>query len=136
MSESNEVYVLDSFALLAFLQAEKGMTRVQSVLADVEKGINKVYLSVINLGEVLYIVEREKGMTVAQEVLAAIEQLPIDILPASRETVLEAAHIKANYSIAYADAFTITAAKTKHGVIITGDPEFKSVEALVRIEWI
>lgn len=136
MSESNEDYVLDSFALLAFLQGEKGMTRVQSVLMDVEKGTGKVYFSVINLGEVVYIVEREKGMVIAQEVLAAIEQLPIDILPASRETVLEAAHIKANYSIAYADAFTIVAAMAKRGIIITGDPEFKSVEALVKIEWI
>ena len=72
MSESNEDYVLDSFALLAFLQGEKGMTRVQSVLMDVEKGTGKVYFSVINLGEVLYIVEREKGMVIAQEVLAAI----------------------------------------------------------------
>jgi ribonuclease VapC len=112
------------------------MSIVQSVLMDAEKGACKVFLSVINLGEVLYIIEREKGMAPAQEVLAAIEQLPIDILSAPRETVLEAAHIKANYPMAYADAFTVAAALAQHGSIITGDPEFKSVDALVKIEWI
>jgi predicted nucleic acid-binding protein len=50
--------------------------------------------------------------------------------------VLGAAHIKAHYPVAYADAFVITAAQVHDAVLITGDPEFEVVKDIVRIEWI
>ena len=38
------------------------------------------------------------------------ESLPIEVLPADNQTVLAAAHIKANHPISYADAFVVVAA--------------------------
>jgi len=58
-----------------------------------------------------------------QEVLASIRQLPINILPADEQTVLDAAHIKANHAISYADSFVVVAAMSEGAVILTGDPE-------------
>ncbi|MEA3350058.1 MAG: PIN domain-containing protein [Chloroflexota bacterium] len=72
----------------------------------------------------------------AQSALAAIEQLPIEILPASSEMVFMAAHIKARFPLAYAGAFAIAAAQQQKGVLITGDPEFKAVEHLIIIDWL
>jgi ribonuclease VapC len=39
--------------------------------------------------------------------------------------VLAAAHIKARFPIAYADAFAVVAALEHGGVVLTGDPEFR-----------
>jgi predicted nucleic acid-binding protein len=136
VSDRGNVYVLDSYALLAFLGGEAGEERVKKVLHEVSRGSDRPVMSLINLGEVAYITERERGLAKAQEVLAIIEQLPLEILPVDRQTVLTAAHIKALYPLAYADAFTIAAAQSHEGVILTGDPEFESVEGIVRIEWI
>jgi ribonuclease VapC len=127
-------YVLDSFAVLAYLAAEAGMPRVREVLSDASASRCSVYLSLINLGEVAYIVERERGLARAQETLGLIDQLPIEILPASRETVLAAAHVKSGHPIAYADAFAVAAAQILDAVVLTGDPEFESVKELVRVE--
>jgi ribonuclease VapC len=127
-------YVLDSFAVLAYLGGEEGMSRVQKVLADAAAARCHVYLSLINLGEVAYIVERERGLARAQETLGLIDQMPIEILPVSRETVLAAAHVKARHPVAYADAFAVAAAQSLEGSILTGDPEFESVKDLVRVE--
>jgi predicted nucleic acid-binding protein len=129
-------YVLDSFALLAYLGGEPGMARVQAILNEATQDGCHVALSLINLGEVLYITEREAGLVPAQAALAAIEQLPIEILPATRETVLAAAHVKANYRVAYADAFAVVAAQAMGGVVLTGDPEFEALEGLVAVEWL
>ncbi len=136
MSPNKSVYLLDSFAFLAFLENESGMLRVQDILIQADTGKCQVTMSLINLGEVLYIVERERGLSSAQSVLALVESLPIKLLEASRELVFDAAHVKANYSMSYADAFAVAAAIQEQAIIITGDPEFKAVENLVPIEWI
>ena len=66
--------------------------------------------------------------------LGLLEQLPIEILSADREMVLDAAHIKANYPLAYADAFSVAASLHTGGVVITGDPEFAHVSELIPVE--
>jgi ribonuclease VapC len=130
------VFVLDSFALLAYLQGESGMERVQSILRDAEKGRAAVHICTINLGEVLYIIEREQGLVRAHETLAAIQQLPIEVIPADNSTVLDAAHIKANHTVSYADAFAVVCAQRTGGVLLTGDKEFESVEEVIHVEWL
>jgi len=79
-------------------------------------------------------IERRGGVTKAQDALALIRQLPIEILPADEQSVFAAAHIKANHAISYADTFAVAAARS--AVILTGDPEFASVESIVTVEWL
>lgn len=136
MSAEQHVYILDSFAVLAYLAGESGMRRVRDVLEAAIRSDNRAYLSLLNLGEVLYIIEREQGLAQAQAALAAIEQLPIEILEVTKERVLAAAHLMANHRLAYADAFAVAAAQELEGKVLTGDPEFESVEALVPVEWL
>jgi len=97
-----------------------------------------LYLSLINLGEVLYITEREHSRFMALRTLAAIDQLPLHILPVSRTTVLAAAHIKARYAISYADAFAVVTAQEHQCPLVTGDPEFRALadDGLIVVEWL
>ncbi len=138
MATNASACILDSFAILAYLEGEPGMARVRTLLAEAAKGTLTLHLSVINLGEVLYIVEREQGLVAAQRVLAALDQLPIQVQPAERSVVLAAARLKARYPISYADAFAVVAAQEHRAVLVTGDPDFKSVETdgLLKVEWL
>jgi predicted nucleic acid-binding protein len=131
-------YVLDSFALLAYLDGEAGMARVRAVLEGAAARRHTVYLSLINLGEVLYITERERGLVEARRTLGAVDQLPVEVVGVSRATVLAAAHIKARFPVSYADAFAVVAAQDHGGVVVTGDPEFESLAAaaVVAVEWL
>ncbi len=136
MAASSRNYVLDSFALFAHLEEEAGATRVRAVLSEAAAGKAQAYLSVLNLGEIAYITEREVGLAAAQTALSAIEQLPVQMLDATRERVLAAAHLKASHAVSYADAFAVAAAQEFDAVLLTGDPEFKAVEKLISIEWL
>lgn len=129
-------YVLDSYALLAYLGAEEGQRTVQELLKQAAEGSEKLYLTIINYGEVLYIVERERGLAAAQMTVAAIDQLPIAVTEADRELTFGAAHIKANYPLAYADCFAVALARDVEGVVVTGDPEFSAVAELVDVVWL
>lgn len=126
--------ILDSYAVLVFLQGEAGVERVKEIMDAAQTGKIQVYLPVVNLGEIIYIIERRLGLDEAQSALSAIKQLPLAIFPADEENVLAAAHIKAQFPVSYADAFVIAAAQTLDAVILTGDPEFDAVKELVELE--
>ncbi len=138
MAASPAAYVLDSFALLAYLDAEAGMARVRSVLEGAQAQRHTVYLSLINLGEALYITERERGLVEARRTLGAVDQLPLEIVGVSRATVLAAAHIKACFPISYADAFAVVTAQDHGAVVMTGDPEFEPLAdaGVVVVAWL
>ncbi len=128
--------LLDSYAFIAYLEGEAGERRVVEILDQAQRGAQTVAISLINLGEVLYITERKKGTFAAQDVLAVLQQLPIDILEVDSRQVFMAAHIKANYPLSYADAFTVAIAQDHSAIVLTGDPEFHAVEALIQVEWL
>ena len=130
------MFVLDSYALLAYLGAEPGWERVKDLLIQTQNESCILKLCTINMGEVLYMTERRRGLEKAQEVQALIVSLPIAIVDAARNLVLDAAHIKANYALPYADAFVVALAQKENGIILTGDPEFQSVAEIVHIEWL
>lgn len=70
--------------------------------------------------------------------LALVDQLPLEVVPVSRPTVLAAAHVKARFPVSYADAFAVVAAQGHDAVLLTGDPQFGPVAAagLVQVEWL
>ena len=131
-------YVLDSYALLAYLEAEPGSDRVRELLEAAKGGKCHLYMCVVNLGEVMYIVERERGLPKAQETLARIDELPITIIDVDRVLTLAAAHLKMDCPVAYADCFAAALSEFKNATLITGDPEFRKIKADcdVQIEWL
>lgn len=130
------IYVLDSYALMAYFGDELGRERLEQVLEYANVGHCRLLLCMINFGEVLYMTERHRGIVKAQKVQGLIESLPIDLVDASRNLVLDAAHIKANHALSYADAFVVALAQREGAVVLTGDPEFQVVEELINIEWL
>ncbi len=129
-------YVLDSFALLAYLAGEPGEIRVKDILAEARARGIEAYLSIVNYGEAIYITEREQGLPAAQRAISAIDQLPITVIEADRKQTFAAAHIKAHHAIAYADAFAAALTEQLAATLLTGDPEFRKVEGRIAIEWL
>lgn len=129
-------YVLDSFALLAFLQKEPGSARVNELLEKARKKQATVLFSEISLGEVYYILIRALGLEEANVMLAHILALPITIASVARDGVLAAAQYKAHGAISYADCFVVALAVEVRAMIVTGDREFKAFEKDVDILWI
>jgi len=131
-----KVIVLDSWAMLAYLEAEPAAQEVRQILRRARRKEILVLFSLINYSECLYVIEREQGIRQAQRAVGIIDQLALRAVPADRSLVFEAAHIKACYPISYADAFSVALARLSRGRVMTGDPEFKAVESEVAIHWL
>jgi ribonuclease VapC len=121
---------------LALLNNEPGAARVDELLHLAGDGSIQVYMSLINLGEVLYIVERRLGKERMRSMMAYLDATPLKWVEADRKRVLASAHIKAMYPLAYADVFCVSLACELSATIITSDPEFKPLSELVVIEWL
>ena len=127
--------VLDSYAVLAYLQKEPGSSKIVELFKKVQKKEAALFLSLINWGEVYYNVARTSGAKTAEEALLLIHELPIDVVDIDRETVYLAAQLKSLYPIAYADCFAAALAKQKRCPLWTGDPEFKRLHNEIEIHW-
>ena len=84
----------------------------------------------------MYVIERERGRQAAQKAIGTVDQLAIRVVPAERSLVFDAAHVKAVHHLSYADAFSVAVAKRFSGHVVTGDPEFATVEHEVPIRWL
>ena len=135
-TDKKKSYVLDSYALLAYFADEKGRVTVEKLLKDASNDEALIKMTVINLGEVIYITERKRGLPDAQLTLSRIKELPIKLININEDLALAAAHIKAEYSIAYADCFAAALSNQQKAVLLTGDPEFKKLEKEIEIFWL
>ena len=108
---------LDSWAILRWLDGD------EPAAALVEAAMpSRPVMSWINLGEVAYIVERRAGVARAHRVVRELRpRLTLDLPSEAR--VLEAAHLKAGYAMAYADAFAVATAIAHGATLLTGNPE-------------
>ena len=129
--------LLDSFALLVYLNKEKGFQKVRDMLAEAQKSGEFILMNEVNVGEVYYILFRKRGQKQADYFLETIlAALPIAIITNTFNDVIDAAKIKAEYPLSFADCFAAALAWKQDAPIVTGDPEFKKIEHLVTVEWL
>lgn len=136
MPEKPPAFVLDTFALMAHFSAETGGEKVKDLLIQAEDGKILLAMSLINMGELAYIIGREQGKEKALDALDDLRSFPITFYEASEERILAAAWLKAEYSISYADAFAASLAQELGASLVTGDPEFKAIKEKLSLFWL
>ncbi len=129
-------FVFDSYAIIAYLERERGAEKVAQLLDDCVSNNKRALLCVVNWGEVYYNTLRETNEKTAVLALDTIKTLPIDIVEANKELTLHAATYKATRKMSYADCFAAALTKLRKAELVTGDKEFKSVENEIKILWI
>ena len=126
--------VLDAFALLAYLEGESGHDRVKELLAS---GAADLLVNAINVGEVFYIIAWKRGLREAEYFLNVIlPSLPVTVLDNSFEDVIEAARLKAAFTLSFADCFAAATAIRERASLVTGDREFEKLGRSLCIEWL
>lgn len=126
--------VLDAYALLAYLNQEAGHARVKSLL---ESRDAELLINAINISEIFYILARARGFRDAEYFLSVVlPSLPVTVVENSLDNVIDAARLKAVYSLSFADCFAAATAVREHAPLVTGDPEFKRLGKAVELDWI
>ncbi len=128
--------VLDTFAVIAYLEAEPGADQVADLIRKARDRGEKLLMSLVNWGEVYYIVKRAGGQEAAERMLVHLETLPIEVVAIDRELTRLAADLKAANKMSYADCFAAALAIQRHATLVTGDPEFRQVQDRISITFL
>ena len=131
--------VLDSWALMAWVKDEEpAASQVEDLLDAGEARQVDLLMSMINVGEVYYLLRKQRGPPRAEKFWDDIQTLPVRIVGAPNDLILEAARFKSQYPISYADAFAVATAVRERATLVTGDLDFKALSEanVVEIEWL
>lgn len=128
--------ILDTYALIAFYENESGADTVRAMLLKAVEGNMELVMSVINLGEVWYILARSSSSEIADRCIQEIRGMAIEIVDADWSLTRQAAIYKSKGRMSYADCFAAALAKVRGGEVVTGDKEFKILENEVEIAWL
>ncbi len=127
---SPDFYVLDTSALLAFVEDEDGSERVEKLL--LQKDCLLPWTVIL---EAIYITQRERGEAEANYRYALLKQLPARIIWDMDEPVLlTAARIKTNYRVSLADAIIAAYTFQHKAMLVHKDPEFENLAGQIDLE--
>lgn len=130
------VKVLDSWALLAHFEGEEAGAKVRELLKEAARDQKKLLIAVINWGEVLYITESRYGRAKRDETEHLMNQMHLEVVDVDKELTREAARLKANAKLSYADSFAVALAKSRKAILVTGDKDFKQLESEIKLSWL
>jgi ribonuclease VapC len=137
--QSASLLVVDSWPVMEwFLDREPAASRFQELLQEAMRGERRLLISVVNLGEVFYCVAKLSSVSTAERVVETLARLKIETASVDDDLVWQAARLKATFPIAYGDAFAAALAIRESVPLLTGDPEFRLLEAakLLQMEWV
>ncbi|HEX9654403.1 MAG TPA: type II toxin-antitoxin system VapC family toxin [bacterium] len=136
MPAKPKALVFDSWAIIAFYGEESAGEKVAEIIAEANEGGTPLWMSVVNAGEVWYIVARRTSAVEADATIEELRSLGIKFDDAEWKITHQAAVFKSIHSMSYADAFAAALSVQKNAHLVTGDPEFKQVAAVVKIHWL
>jgi ribonuclease VapC len=136
MAKKAKAYVLDTWAVIAYLEDEPSGEQVEDLIATAHEEQIPIYMSVVNAGEVWYTLAREISEEEANTSVKSLRDLRIQFEDANWEITQEAARFKSQHKMSYADAFAAALAKIRKADLITGDNEFKPLDGKIKISWI
>ncbi len=131
-----KTYVLDASALMAFFEDRSGAETVEDLLAKAAEAKRPLLMSVVNWGEVYYAVWRTHGEKAADAKLRETAQLPIQVVDVDIELTKQAASLKAQHNLPYADCFAAALAQTKQAAVVTSDRDFELVAGALKVVWV
>ena len=136
MAKKAKAYVLDSWAVIAYLEDEPSGEQVEELIATAHEEQIPIYMSVVNVGEVWYTLAREISEEEANASVKSLRDLRIQFEDADWVLTQEAARFKSQNKMSYADAFAAALAKVKKADLVTGDNEFKPLDGQIKISWV
>ena len=127
----NEVFILDTSTLLAYIEDEDGAEYAEELLIKAESNEVTVYIAFVSLTEVMYITLQEKDEDTARARVDLIKSLSCIIEESSETLNFTAARLKAKNRISLADAYIAALCQERNGVLVHKDPEFENLSPAI-----
>ncbi len=126
-------YVLDANAIIRYFKPGKadGNEKVEQLIDGARGGRLNLWMSVVNLGEVFYVLLRGLKDEAALEYIQSLQRAVLIHEPDANHTI-QAARLKHRYKLGYADSFAAALAMEKDATLVSADPEFSKIGSALK----
>ena len=136
MPKKPKAIVLDSWAVIAYLEDEPAAEKIADIIADAHDQEIPLLMTVVNAGEVWYIVAREASVSDAEASIKQLRDLGVEFVDADWDLAKDAGQFKSKNQMSFADCFAAALAKKTKAHLATGDPEFRQIENEINVTWL
>ncbi|MGD0547443.1 MAG: type II toxin-antitoxin system VapC family toxin [Terracidiphilus sp.] len=127
-----KIYILDASAVVRYLTNGIGEEKVAALIHLSHRREVRLLISMVNWGEVLYVlagmIGLEKAISDLKAMSAVLESVAID-----EELAEAAAIVKYQYKLGYADCYATALAMRMDATLVTSDPEFAKLGKKLKI---
>lgn len=128
-----EAFVLDTSAVLAYVDDEEGTDFVAELLRAAQREEIALHASFVTLTEVRYITMQERDEASADHLAGLVKSWPLRWVYPDETQCLLAARYKAEYRISLADAFVAATTFRLNATLVHKDPEFEAMAGEIRL---
>lgn len=130
-------YILDSSAILRYLDGEAGGVRVSEIIKSHLAGRCEAMISALHWGEVAGVTHKVHGRQGMDLALSRLHAFGLEIVPVDADRAVRASLVKRKRGIPYVDAFAIElAADSADRVFVTADFDLKLASRDVAMEFL
>ncbi|MGC2251641.1 MAG: PIN domain-containing protein [Acidobacteriaceae bacterium] len=121
-------YVLDANAVLRYFAVGDGQggEKVRGLFEQAERNQAQLSMSVINMGEVFYILLKHIGEQRALHYIQVLQHA-VTMIDADANSTIDAATLKHQYKLGYADSFAAALALASKDTLVSADPSFEKI---------
>jgi predicted nucleic acid-binding protein len=131
------LFVLDSSAVLRYIDDEAGADRMGEIFMTCVQGQCEMRIPALQWGEIAGKLRKRLDQTSATRVLDGLIPQELEIIPATRERAIRASALRFERKISYVDGFALDLAMdSNEHILVTADHGFKSVADLAHIEFL
>jgi predicted nucleic acid-binding protein len=131
-----KTYVLDANAVLDLIEAGPGFGKVEQLLQSALQNQVSILISVLNWGEVFYLLWQRRGEETARQTIAKLLRLPLQIVAVDFLQAMQAGEFKAVHKIPFVDCVAAALAVLNQAVLVTSDRDFEKLGRHFPVLWI
>jgi predicted nucleic acid-binding protein len=109
---------------------------VQELLESALRERSLLLVSVLNWGEVFYLLWQRRGEEAAQNAMARLSRLPIELVSVDLTQAMQAGEIKARHKIPHVDCIAAALALARQAILVTSDRDFEKLGRRVQVLWL
>jgi len=120
-------FVLDANALFDLVEAGPGFQKVEHLFQSAIQQHSWIVMSVLNWGEVFYLLWQQRGEEAARRTMAGLSRLPLEIVPVDLAQAMKASELKAIHKVPYVDCIAAALAVLQRATLVTSDRDFEKL---------
>jgi predicted nucleic acid-binding protein len=136
MARKPRAYVLDSWALLGYLEDEQSASVVGEVIGAAQTSKQGLYLTAVTAGEVWSILAKEWSATEADRAIAELQHLGLQLVDVTWALAAKAAELRTKSKMPWLECLNVALAIERKAELLSGDRELRQFDAIVRLRLI